>query len=198
MNRTDVIETMALISTYWPHWRIPSDRDEASAMVDAWGRLLGDLDAEAVNAAVEAYAVTGAEFAPGPGVLRKRAIELTTPRGVPLGDEAWAEVLDQIARVGYVGRPQFSHPAIEAAVAAFGWTALCESENQMVDRAHFLKMFEGIRERVTFEAVAPPSVKALVARVQTQLGLGHGDDPGDGPRHALDGLHAALPRGDEG
>lgn len=198
MIRREIIETMALISTYWPHWRMPSDRDEASAMVDAWGRLLGDIEAAAVVAAVEAYAVSGAEFAPGPGVLRRRAIELSSPTRLPDGDAAWSEVLEQIARVGYVGTPSFSHPAVEATVRAFGWKALCESMDQMVDRAHFLKMYADVRERVTFETVAPPSVKMLVARAQAQLGLGHGDDPDDGPRHVLHGLVAGDLGDDEG
>lgn len=198
MKRTDVIEAMALISTYWPHWRMPTARDEASAMVDAWGRLLSDLETDQVVAAIEAYAVTGAEFAPGPGVIRKRAIELAAPVGIPDGDAAWSEVLDQIARVGYVGRPAFSHPAIETTVQAFGWLALCQSETQMADRAHFLRMYDDVKERVTFEAVAPQSVKALAARVASQLGLGHGDDPADGPRHVLDAARAALPGGDDG
>lgn len=192
MTRLDVIQAMALISTYWPHWRIPTDRDEASSMVDAWGRLLLDLETDQVLAAIEAYAVTGAEFAPGPGVIRKRAIELAAPSALPDGDAAWAEVLDQIARVGYVGTPSFSHPAIDTTVRAFGWLALCQSENQVADRAHFLRMYADVKERATFEAVAPPSVIALAERVASQLRLSAGGDHG---RHPPDGdvRHALSP-----
>lgn len=190
MERTELLQAMALIATYWPHWKIPTDRHELAAMVDAWTRLLGDVEADAVVAAIEAYAVTGAEFAPGPGVLRKRAIDLLQPVGLPDGDQAWAEVLDQIRRVGYVGRPAWSHPAVETAVQAFGWLALCESTTQMADRAHFLRIYEDVQERVTFEATAPPSVRILVDRVASQLRLSHGGDHDgdalDGPRHALD------------
>lgn len=192
MDRPEIIQAMALISTFWPHWKLPTAREEASVMVDAWGRLLGDLEASTVTAAIEAYATTGADFAPGPGVLRKRAIELVSPP-VPDGDAAWGEVVDQIARVGYIGRPTFSHPAIEAVVQSFGWVTLCQSETQMADRAHFLRVYDEVRTRTTFQVTAPPSVLALLDRVASQRPLTPGGDGGD--RDAIDGVRHALDPG---
>lgn len=185
MTRKELLSMMGLVATYWPHWRLPSDTAELGVTVNAWDRLLGDVAAEAAVAAVEAYAVTGAEFAPGPGVIRRRALELASPSTVPDGDAAWAEVLEQIARVGYIGKPTFSHPAIEETVRAFGWLPLCQSETVMADRAHFLRMYANAAERATFETVAPPSVIALTEKTRAQIADA-------GPSHVLAPVREGL------
>lgn len=62
-------------------------------------------------------------------------------------DQAWAEVLQQVRRVGYYGVPVWSHPAVADAVAALGWQTLCTSDNQEADRAHFMRFYERAHDR---------------------------------------------------
>lgn len=62
-------------------------------------------------------------------------------------DQAWAEVLRQVRRVGYYGVPVWSHPAVADAVAALGWQTICTSDNQEADRAHFMRFYERAHDR---------------------------------------------------
>lgn len=180
MTRSELVKLMALVSTYWPHWSVPTNTDELSAVVNAWERLLGDVPAKEAAAAVDAIAVEGERFAPGPGVIRRRALDIAGGPDAPTEDEAWLEVREGIRRVGSLTRygeplPVWSHPAIGAVVRALGWDELCESENEVADRAHFTRLY---RERVVVERnrqAAPPSVLAAIEAVAESKRLALGE-----------------------
>ncbi len=150
------------------------------------GHLAG-LPEPLVCAAID-RAIETATFPPSIGEIRRAVAEMV------VGDEAlpetvWAEVKREVRRVGHnrppvfaLGRfepapaPEFSDPLLAEAVAAFGWAALCEAENEAVTRAQFRETHRAIRERA-------------LARVQAGRPVG-GGEPALG-----DGL-AALVAGD--
>lgn len=157
MTKAEYARIAAELSALWPtsRWEVGTLR--------AGEALLLDLDPSLVLAAVQALAAEGERFAPNPGQLRRRALELAGPR-VPSADQALSEVYSQIAAVGSYGSPEWSHPAVGAAVDALGgWRYLCASEDPMADRAHFLKVYGSVEARHTAEALMPPSVAALLA-----------------------------------
>ena len=43
--------------------------------------------------------------------------------------------------------PKFKDPLIQKAVDIMGWKELCLSENQVADRAHFMKIYDKLVER---------------------------------------------------
>lgn len=154
-----------LVRRYWQNFK------PVPGTFETWERLLGDLDPRALVSAIDELAITHSDFPPGPGAFRKRAIELSSP-AVPSADQALAEVYQQLASVGSYGTPTWSHPAVGNAVDAMGgWRYLCGSEDQMADRAHFLKLYGSIETRHTAEALMPPSVAALLNR-QVDLSAG--------------------------
>lgn len=158
MTKTEYAEVAAELAALWPgsKWEVATMR--------AGEALLLDLDARSALAAVRTLAAQGERFAPNPGQVRKAAIEFGSP--VPSADEALSEVYRTISRVGHLGKPQWSHPAIGDAVAALGgWRALCASEEPMADRAHFLRIYGTVERRHTTAALLPPSVAALLAGV---------------------------------
>ncbi len=167
MTESHVIELMGLLSIYWPHWRGPLSEHETATWAQNWLRLLGDLDADVVTAALDSLAAENREHPPPPGIVRARAVALAAGDAAPDVDEAWSEVQAEIARVGWTGdldprrKPRFSHPAIEPAVKDIGWQALCESTNAMADRAHFLKLYGTAVGRANADALTPPAVRAL-------------------------------------
>lgn len=189
MTRSEVIHIMKFLSAYWPNFRLPSTGPDMDDFLDAWMRLLGDLEHGPVFAAAEAYGSEGKEFAPNPGMLRRRAIEMTDTSGIPSADDAWGEVVEAFARVGSYRTPTFSHPAIDAVVHSMGWKTLCLSEDQMADRAHFMRFYAEARERARFIRTATPAVRELIERVQSQPSLS------DGIRHVLDQPDAGGARG---
>jgi len=70
-----------------------------------------------------------------------------------LAADAWGEVIAQIRSVGSWGQPVFKNKVIEQTVDRMGWKELCLSENQVADRAHFLKIFETLMTRENKETI---------------------------------------------
>jgi hypothetical protein len=172
VQQVELVAVLALIAATWPAWRLPADRDEQDVLVGVWFRLLGDLDQSTVVAAVDALACDGREFAPQPGQVRRRAVALSQPAGLPDVDEAWAEVVAKVATVGRYRVPSWSHPAIRAAVDALGWGQVCSSSDLMADRAHFIRFYGKAHDRAEFARVMPPSVLALTSALAERLALG--------------------------
>lgn len=166
MNSKEYAEIMMLVRRYWQNFK------PVPGTFETWERLLRDLPAPALAAAIDELAVSHPEFPPGPGLMRRRALELPGG-GPPSADEALSEVYRQVSLVGYLGVPRWSHPAVEAAILALGgWQTLCRSEDMMADRAHFLKIYGAVEHRFRRAASLPPSVVSLMASVPAALGEG--------------------------
>ena len=94
MSNTDFKRCLQTISTCWtvtaPKWN-----EETLAI---WRVLLDDVDYRYASAAILAIAAKGEHFAPGPGEVRRQALELANPSPDP--DQAWAEVHGFAARHG--------------------------------------------------------------------------------------------------
>lgn len=129
--------------------------------------LLADLPPVALKAAAEAHVATCKWF---PTVAELRAFATQAQVGtVPTADEAWGEVVSEISRVGSYDTPVFSHPAITNTVNAMGWRTLCMSEEQMADRAHFLRLYGTCRDRIQRDAAIPEVVRAALTPLAEHL-----------------------------
>lgn len=64
--------------------------------------------------------------------------------------------------------PKFKDPLVQRAVAALGWHALRMSENQMADRAQFLKLYEAFARNAAAEERLSKEYKALRASRQLE------------------------------
>lgn len=166
-------EVALAITGLWPNWQA----NRATWAVAE--RLLGSLPYPDVVAAVDALAIESPRFFPGPGELRVRAIELGGgSAGAPAPDEAWGEVVRERSRAGqYAGTALsdrtlgWSHPAVAAVVEALGWAELCTSENEVADRAHFMRLYAERVTRLRTDAATPPSVAAALARAVAATAL---------------------------
>jgi hypothetical protein len=70
-----------------------------------------------------------------PAALVKHFDRLATECDVHDLDNAWVIVTQAIAEHGYMNRPQFAQPAIQAAVDEVGWRTLCLSTTVDAKRA---------------------------------------------------------------
>lgn len=177
MTDQQITWIIGLCSQWWTNWRAP---ESLATMVKSWRYLLSDVDYDAGLAALSEHASAGSEFPPPVGVIRRRAIELSLPEGsAPPADEAWGEVVREIARVGYFTPsegepdrvPRFSHPAITMVVNGLTWKSLCESTNEVADRAHFARMY-GERVRANVDVAA----RTEFARSVRTRAIAEGDD----------------------
>ena len=96
----------------------------------------------------------GAESLPRIGVLslgganrRRRRRTRPAKRKLPSAAEAWEEVEQQICAAGIYKPPVFSSELVRRAARAIGWLQLCSSENPAADRAHFLRLYESMKNK---------------------------------------------------
>ena len=112
---------------------------------------LQDIDFALVKVAIARH-ISSSDWMPRISEIRNMAYETAKNHaGIPSAEEAWGEVLALVQRVGpatSVERlPQFSHPFVKQTVGRFGgWNLLCESRNQVADRAHFVRLYRQISD----------------------------------------------------
>jgi hypothetical protein len=160
---------MGLIAALWPNYRQPGSEGETIIIAREWARMLGDFEHRAVEAAVRAYASEGHDWAPAIGAIRQRLIAACDPSAAPDVAAALAEVDREIRRVGHLGTPSFTHPAVTATVEALGgWHTVCVSSNPEAHRAHFLRLYPILVRRHAPDATPPADGLVL-----TRLRAGH-------------------------
>ena len=163
-----------------PSFKPPASAEEMDVLVRAYHRQLGHLDAETVQAAFD-LAASRSEFMPSAGTVLAAATELTT-RPQRSGDDAWGDVKAAIAEHGVYHPPdgaqygdfrnyfwEFKDPLVGKLVKALGWTYLCQSEDEMADRAHFRKSYEVEQARARDEARLTPALAAFQAEQRAAL-----------------------------
>ena len=109
-------------------------------------KFLKDLSNNEFSKAINDIITTQQEVYPGTNVIaliRKKAkIQEYFTSG-----EAWLVVKQAFSSIGSWGMPKFKAPLIQKAVDIMGWKELCLSENQVADRAHFMKIYDKLVER---------------------------------------------------
>lgn len=138
--------------------------------LNLYAALLADIPVE-LGAAAVAHWLATEEFFPSPAKFRALCAELSGTLA-PDVDEAWSEVRKEIRRVGWSGKPRWTHDAIAEAVRAIGWDTLCGSTNGAIDRAHFQRFYAAAAKRVRTAAQTSGAARALVPAVQHVLETG--------------------------
>ena len=108
-----------------------------------WYDMLGNRNEIEFMLGVKKHIATNT-FAPTIACLNK-AMASNIVNNAPDGLSAWAELQSAIRKWGmyHEGEALDSlSPETRAVVNALGFTNLCTSENQMADRAHFIKLYE--------------------------------------------------------
>lgn len=145
---------------------------------EAYFDALSDLSIAQVQTAVR-LALRACKFFPKPVELR----ELLAGAPDANADAAWGELMREVARVGYVGQPQFSDPRTLRTIREVwgGWARLCETlPREGPELVGWIKQFKatwGSQDRRDLEARLTagslhPDVRAFITREQTRLGSG--------------------------
>ena len=143
MTKQDICALVALAASSNPTMQ---SKDPAP-IVAAWSLMLADLDPVVAKAAVIKVCRESDYF---PSVARiVAAAEELDPRNekLPTAAEAWEEVEKLIIRFGPYRAPQYSCDTVRRAVRAIGWLQLCCSENPAADRAHFLRLYDSMKNK---------------------------------------------------
>jgi len=162
-DRTDIKKIMAYMGMCFPNYH-PLLEGEINA-VDVLLDLLGDLDVEMLQAAVKACCTEpGRTFAPSAGEIRGAAANLhARAAGLPTAGEAWGAVMDSFRHTSFDKPGLLDHPLLKEAIRCMGGLEVIGmSENNMADRAHFLKIFEQLRERAMRETLELPAITEYI------------------------------------
>lgn len=143
MNKQEGAMLVGMIASAYPNW------NPTKETVALYVSLLEDLEFEESKEAVKRL-LMGSQFAPSVAAIRKKVLELHY--GAPLSkSEAWELVNLFVKRNGTYNRPKFEDPVIQQVVDSLGWYEICTTTNLDTMRAHFLRLYEEMSEKVTTE-----------------------------------------------
>ena len=143
MTKSEIVSLVALASAAYPS---AQDKDP-DPIVKAWMLMLSDISYPIAKAAV-VRVCRSSRFFPSIAEIVDAAREID-PRceHLPTAAEAWEEVTLLMRKAGPTFVPTYSCDTVKRAARAIGWHNLCLGENPEATRAHFLRLYEAMREK---------------------------------------------------
>jgi hypothetical protein len=145
MEKKEVVKIFSIFSVCYPKF-IESGKEEL--MLEVWHSLLKNYPYELVKHAAETH-IKSSRFAP---TIHDIIQHITEYENIGKLDAmtAWGKVLKAIRDYGYYRETEALHsmpPDVAGVVKAMGWQTLCQSENEIADRAHFIKAYDTMQKR---------------------------------------------------
>jgi hypothetical protein len=162
-ERTDIKNLIAYLGMAFPNFHpdITSTPNTVDVMLD----LLGDLAPDTLQAAVRSCcAEPGRAFAPSAGEIRGAAVKLhAQAAGLPSAAEAWGCIMESFKHTSFDQPELLKHPMIQEAVRCMGgMERIGLSEDNMADRAHFLKIYDTVYQQTLSDASMLPAVSDYI------------------------------------
>lgn len=189
-SKVTVIRVLAVLQAAYPRFQPPPQTNSVYA------ELLADIPDDVLDAAAKHRAATSKWF-PSVAELRDAAGEIVARgAGVRSAEEAWINVQRAVQRFGWYGQPNgpengygwcvpdmLSDLEKRAVEGLGGWKTLCESDNAVADRAHFLKIYGNMLDREMDTAKMLPAVREVVGNLAAAMRMERAMLPGkDGDR----------------
>ena len=134
-----------------------------------WFALVGDLPYEVCNVAIQKYMLTN-KFPPTVAEIREMATKIVSGDELTWG-ESWERALNAVRKYGSYNKGAALNsldPLTRKCVECVGYMELCLSENIMVERAHFQKIFETYSKREQTEKMMPLALQSAIRQLQLQ------------------------------
>ena len=164
-NREEIKLAIAYMAMAFPNYHPDLDGVGGVNAVDVLADQVGDLPSDLLWASVRACCTqSGRKFAPSGGELRGMAADLQARiAGLPTAAEAWGAIMQAFRQTSFDRPALLDHPLVAEAVRCMGGlTVLGASENNVADRAHFLKIYDGLREKAMRDVAEHPQITAYV------------------------------------
>lgn len=149
----------------YPQHAAKLDATQIAAMLEVWQEDLIDLPDDLLIASCRNHRERS-QWLPSIAEIRASAVSLmrqASPANQIAG-EAWGDVKQAIASVGYYSLPQFDNPATAAAVRRMGWREICLDDGpEGVIRAQFERMYNAEIERMEGKVQQSATVREFVA-----------------------------------
>lgn len=141
-----------------------------SQAIELWFRQLQDIPYPVAEATLNKWVATN-KWSPSIAEIRELAAEIQNGK-LPDWGEAWEETRKAIKRFGFY-RPKEAleslRPLTRETVKRLGFTNLCLSENEAVDRANFRNNYEIIAKREQQAQVLPLPLQETIKQLSDSL-----------------------------
>lgn len=164
MNNSDIIKLVRILSANYRNW--PQDGKEEDT-VTLWEMMLSDVPLEVAKVAVQQH-MGKSVYPPTVADIREIVNHITIPQEKP-SIEAWGDVKTAIRRYGIYNEKKAMDSlsgVTRKVVEYIGFKTLCMSEDEMADRAHFLKMYDVVAKRERDDALLLPQTREVMQRIQ--------------------------------
>jgi hypothetical protein len=146
MKKSEVTELVAIIADAFT--RPPMEE----RTVRVYEAMLLDMDREVAHRAI-CRLISTSKWLPTIAEIRTAAADLVHG-ATRLGGEAWGDVGEAVRRVGRYQVPTFDDPIVANCVKQMGWLDICNSTNDVADRARFIELYNGLAARARLDVVA--------------------------------------------
>lgn len=132
-----------------------------------WYALMGDMSYEVCNIAIQKFMLTS-KFPPTVAEIRELATNIVAGDPLTWG-ESWERAMNAVRRYGSYNIAEAMSsldPLTRKCVDSIGFMQLCTSENIMVERAHFQKIFEVMAKREQQQKQMPLQLQNAISMLQ--------------------------------
>lgn len=132
-----------------------------------WYALMGDLSYDVCATAIKKYMLTN-KFPPTVAEIREMASGIVNGDPLTWG-ESWERALAAVRKYGSYNKADALNSLdslTRKCVESIGYMELCMSENIMVERAHFRKVFEVFAKREQTDKQIPLQLKQAINQLQ--------------------------------
>lgn len=146
MKKTDILKAIGLCSVNYKNF---PEAGKEEMLVELWQSMLDDIPYTILEMAIKRH-MSISVFPPTIADIRKQISELNAKNNFPTSIEAWSQVKHVIQRYGSYNEAKAMSELsgiVKKSVEYFGYRELCLSENEMADRAHFLRTYEQLVDR---------------------------------------------------
>ena len=157
------------VLTSYPQHVSRLSSETIAAMPEVWIDHLSDLDDTLLTMAVKNH-IERSQWLPSIAEIRASAVSLMRQASPADQDwnEAYAELQKAIRQIGYMGKPEWTNPALAETVKTLGgWQAVCFNEDpEGVFRAQFREVYAIVIGRMERKVTQSPEVRAFIASMQ--------------------------------
>lgn len=159
MTRKEFATFAMALKTYYPRETLlPNDQ-----AMELWYRELEDIPYQLAEAALRKWVATN-KWSPSIAELRELTSDFVNGEQMTWG-ESWEKALDAVRRYGSYNKQaalDSLDPITRKCVENIGYIELCKSENIMVERAHFQKIFDVyVKRERTDQRLSAPLLEAI-------------------------------------
>lgn len=165
MKKEDCIKLLTIIKAVFPNFTGLSNE----ISIGIWYEMIGELNYNEASIAVKRHLAVS-KFPPTVNDILT-AVADNSPSGMQTAAEAWNSVLEAIRKYGQyqIADALDSLQEPTKSIMRNQFRDVCQSENIMADRAHFMKMYDTYVKRDQSERLLPHGLKNEVKALTDEL-----------------------------